>query len=43
MIQVSLTSSFSELLVETGPTQTQVNINHPSDKITDSIQAYESL
>ncbi|QCE01360.1 cohesin complex subunit SCC1 [Vigna unguiculata] len=28
-----------ELLVETGPTQTQVNINHPSDKITDSIQA----
>ncbi|XP_022637684.1 sister chromatid cohesion 1 protein 1 isoform X2 [Vigna radiata var. radiata] len=29
-----------ELLVETGPTQTQVNINHPSDKITDSIQAH---
>ncbi|TKY56895.1 Sister chromatid cohesion 1 protein 1 [Spatholobus suberectus] len=28
-----------ELLVETGPTQTQVNINHPNDKITDSIQA----
>ncbi|XP_061351696.1 sister chromatid cohesion 1 protein 1 [Gastrolobium bilobum] len=28
-----------ELLVETGPTQTQVNINHPDDKITDSIQA----
>ncbi|KAK7372517.1 hypothetical protein VNO80_05898 [Phaseolus coccineus] len=37
--QVSLTSSFSELLVETGPTQTQVNINHPNDEITDSIQA----
>ncbi|BAT81091.1 hypothetical protein VIGAN_03074700 [Vigna angularis var. angularis] len=29
-----------ELLVETGPTQTQVNINQPSDKITDSIQAH---
>ncbi|KAK8467007.1 hypothetical protein PHAVU_008G221700 [Phaseolus vulgaris] len=28
-----------ELLVETGPTQTQVNINLPSDNITDSIQA----
>ncbi|KAK7385785.1 hypothetical protein VNO78_31644 [Psophocarpus tetragonolobus] len=26
-----------------GPTQTQVNINHPSDKITDSIHAYEFL
>ncbi|KAK7276417.1 hypothetical protein RIF29_17556 [Crotalaria pallida] len=28
-----------ELIVETGPTQTQVNINHPSDKMADSIQA----
>nr|KYP73083.1 Sister chromatid cohesion 1 protein 1 [Cajanus cajan] len=28
-----------ELLVETGRTQTQVDINQPSDKITDSIQA----
>ncbi|KAJ1426337.1 Winged helix DNA-binding domain superfamily [Sesbania bispinosa] len=28
-----------ELLVETGPTQTQVKTNHPSDEITDSIQA----
>ncbi|MED6221636.1 hypothetical protein PIB30_056736 [Stylosanthes scabra] len=29
-----------ELLVETGPTQTQVKMNHPSDKMTDSIQAH---
>ncbi|XP_073221640.1 sister chromatid cohesion 1 protein 1 [Cicer arietinum] len=28
-----------ELLVETGPTQTQGKTNHPSDKITDSILA----
>jgi len=40
---LSLVSFFSELLVETGPTQTQGNPNHSSDKITESIQAYESF
>ncbi|XP_057421234.1 sister chromatid cohesion 1 protein 1-like isoform X2 [Lotus japonicus] len=29
-----------ELLVETGPTQTQANIDHPNEKIGDSIQAH---
>ncbi|XP_057724882.1 sister chromatid cohesion 1 protein 1 [Arachis stenosperma] len=29
-----------ELIVETGPTQTPVKMNHPSDKMTDSIQLH---
>jgi hypothetical protein len=39
---LSLVGCFSELLVET-PTQTQGNPNHSNDKITESIQAYESF